>query len=70
MHLIKGLRSIYHYITIGKSKANGQVEQTTSMLKDCIYLGLIKKPASFWMGHLASELLLFCMIASQMIGIV
>ena len=39
------------------------------MLKDCIQCGLMKEPASFWMNHLALDLLLLSMTVSQMIGI-
>ena len=34
--LCKGLGIIHHHITIGNSKANGQVEWMIRMLKDCI----------------------------------
>ena len=34
--LCKGLGIVHHHITIGNSKANGQVEWTIRMLKDCI----------------------------------
>ena len=56
--LCKGLGTIHHHITIGKSKANGQEEQMTRILKDCIQCGLTKEPATFWTNHLALALLL------------
>ena len=64
--LCKGLGIIYHHITFGNSKANGKVEQTIRMLKDCIWRSLTKMPATFWTNHLASALLLLCMTASRM----
>ena len=67
--LCKGLGIVHHHITIGNSKANGQVEQTIRMLKDCIRRGLTKMPATFWMNHLAPALLLLHMTASRMTGI-
>ena len=51
--LCKGLGIIHHHITTGNSKANGQVERTIRMLKDCIRYGLTKMPANFWTNHLA-----------------
>ena len=60
---------IHHHTTVGNDKANGQVEWTIRMLKDCIWRGLTKEPTSFWMNHLALALLLLCMTASQMMGI-
>ena len=65
----KGLGIIHHHITIGNSKANGQVEQLVRMLKDCIQHSLTKEPATFWMNHLASALLLLCMTVSRMTGV-
>ena len=67
--LFKGLGIFHYHITMGNSKANEQVEWTISMLKDRIWHGLMKEPASFWMNHLASALLLLCMTVSQTIGI-
>ena len=67
--LCKGLGIIHHHITVGNSKANGQVEWTIKMLKDCIWHGLTKEPATFWMNHLALALLLLCMTAGRMMGI-
>ena len=67
--LCKGLGIIHHLITIGNSKANRQVEQTIRMLKDCIWRGLTKMPATFWMNHLALALLLLRMTVSRMMGI-
>ena len=66
--LCKELGIVHHHITIGNSKANGQVEQTIRMLKDCIWCGLTKAPTTFWTNHLASALLLLCMTASRMMG--
>ena len=68
--LCKGLGIIHHHITVGNSKANGQVERTIRMLKDCIRRGLTKMPTTFWTNHLASALLLLCMTVSRMTGIV
>ena len=65
--LCKGLGIVHHHITIGK--ANGQVEWTIRMLKDCIRRGLTKTPATFWTNHLAPVLLLLCMMASRMTGV-
>ena len=67
--LCKGLGIIHHHITIGNSKANGQVKQTIRMLKDCIRRGLTKMPTTFWTNHLALALLLLCMTVSRMTGI-
>ena len=36
----KGLGIVQHYITVGNSKANRQVEQMSRTLKDCIRCGL------------------------------
>ena len=66
----KGLGIIHYFITIGNSKANGQVEQTIKMLKDCIWHGLTKVLTTFWTKHLALALLLLCMTVSKMTGIV
>ena len=65
----KLLVSVHHHITIGNSKANGQVERTIRMLKDSIRCGLTKMPTTFWMNHLAPALLPLCMTASRMMGI-
>ena len=67
--LCKGLGIIHHHITMGYSKANGEVERTIRTLKDCIQHGLTKTPATFWMNHLALALLQLCMTVSRMIGI-
>ena len=67
--LCKGLGIVHHHITIGNSKANGQVEQTIRMLKDCIRRSLTKTPATFWMNHLALALLLLHMTVSRMTGV-
>ena len=67
--LCKGLGIIHHCITVGNSKANGEVERTIRTLKDCIWHGLTKAPATFWMNHLASALLLLHMTASRMMGV-
>ena len=56
--LCKGLGIIHHHITIGNSKANGQVKRMIRTLKDCIRRGLTKMPATFWTNHLAPALLL------------
>ena len=68
--LCKGLGIVHHHITIGNSKANGQVKWTIRMLKDCIQCGLTKMPTTFWTNHLALALLLLCMTASRMMGII
>ena len=68
--LCKRLGTIHCYITVGNSKANGQVEWTMRMLKDYIWNSFKKEPASFWMNHLALTLLLLHMTASWMTGIV
>ena len=39
------------------------------MLKDCIWHGLTKMPATFWINHLALVLLLLCMTVSRMTGV-
>ena len=65
----KRLGIIHHHITFDNSKANCQVEWTIRMVKACIQCGLKKEPASFWMNHLASALLLLCMTASWMMGV-
>ena len=67
--LCKGLGIVHDHITIGNSKANGQVEQTIRMLKDCIWCGLTKEPATFWTNHLALALLLLYMTVSRMMGV-
>ena len=68
--MCKGLGIIHYHITVGKSKANGKVEQTIRMLKDCIQYGLTKEPAPFWTNHLALALLLLYMTVRWMMGIV
>ena len=68
--LCKGLGIVHHHITVGNSKANGQVERTIRMLKDCIWYGLTRTPTTFWTNHLASVLLLLHMIASRMTVII
>ena len=67
--LCKSLGIVHHHITVGNSKANGQVERTIRTLKDCIRCGLTKMPATFWTNHLAPALLLLHMTASRMTGI-
>ena len=67
--LCKGLGIVHHHITVGNSKANGQVERTIRTLKDCIRHGLTKMPATFWTNHLAPALLLLCMTAGRMMGV-
>ena len=67
--LCKGLGILHHHITVGNNKANRQVKWTIRTLKDCIWCGLTKIPATFWMNHLALVLLLLCMTVSRMTGI-
>ena len=67
--LCKGLGIVHHHITIGNSKANEQGERMIRTLKDCIWRGLTKKPATFWTNHLALALLLLCMTVSRMTGV-
>ena len=67
--LRKGLGIIHHHITIGNSKANGQVEWMIRTLKDCIQCGLTKVPATFWMNCLALALLLLHITVSRMMGV-
>ena len=67
--LCKGLGIFHHHITIGNSRANGQVKWMTRMLKDYIRRGLTKMPATFWTNHLALVLLLLHMTVSRMTGI-
>ena len=67
--LCKGLGIVHHYITIGNSKANGQVELKIRTFKDCIWHGLTKMPTTFWTNHLALVLLLLHMTASRMTGV-
>ena len=67
--LCKGLGIVHHHITVGNSKANGQVKRTIRMLKDCIRRGLTKMPATFWTNHLAPALLLLRMTVSRMMGV-
>ena len=68
--LCKGLGIIYHHITVSNSKANSQVEWMIRMLRGYIRLGLTKEPATFWMNHLASALLLLCITVSKMISVI
>ena len=63
---LQGLGIIPYYITIGNSKANGQVKR---MIKDCIQCGLTKEPASFWINHLVSTLQLLYMTVNWIMGI-
>ena len=67
--LCKGLGIVHHHITLGNSKANGQVEWMIRMLKDCIRCGLTKVPTTFWMNYLASALLLLWMTGSRMMSV-
>ena len=67
--LCEELGIIQHYLTVGNSKANTQVEQTIRTLKDCIQCDLKKEPASFWTNHLALALLLLYMTVSQMMDV-
>ena len=67
--LCKGLGIVHHHITVGNSKANGQVKRTIRTLKDCIRCGLTKMPATFWTNHLALALLLLHMTVSRMTGV-
>ena len=67
--LCKGLGIVHHHITVGNSKANGQVEWTIRTLKDCIRRSLTKTPTTFWTNHLAPVLLLLRMTVSRMTGI-
>ena len=69
VRLCKGLGIVHHHITVGNSKANGQVKRTIRMLKDCIQRSLTKIPATFWTNHLALALLLLRMTASRMTGV-
>ena len=66
----KGLVIIHYHITIGNSKANGQVEWIIRTLKDYIQCCLTKELATFWMNHLALALLLLYIIVSRIMGIV
>ena len=67
--LCKGLGIVHHHITIGNSKANGQVEWMIRTLKDCIHVQPDQVPTTFWMNHLALALLLLYMTVSRMTGI-
>ena len=67
--LCKGLGIVHHHITIGNSKANGQVEWMIRTLKVYVQCGLTKEPTIFWMNHLASALLILYMTVSRMMGV-
>ena len=43
-------------ITVGNSKANGQVERTIRTLKEAIRRGMTRDPRSYWSNHLAPAL--------------
>ena len=58
--LCKGLGIIHHHITVGNSKAKGQVKRMIRTLKDCIRRILTKMPTTFWTNHLVLALLLLC----------
>ena len=66
--LCKGL-GIHHHSTIGNSKANGQVEWTIRMLKDCIWCSPTKTPTTFSTNYLALALFLLQMTVSRITGI-
>ena len=67
--LCKTLAIAHHRITVGNSKANGQVERTIRTLKDVLRRGLTKEPASYWSNHLAPALAMLRFTPSRMTGL-
>jgi len=47
----------HDHITVGNSKANGQVERTIRTIKEVIRKGLTEDPESFWSDHLPAALI-------------
>ena len=67
--LCKALGIVHHRITVGNSKANGQVERTIRTLKEVIRRGLTKEPATFWSNHLGPALAMLRFTSSRMTGL-
>ena len=67
--LCKALGIAHHRITVGNSKANGQVERTIRTLKEVIRRGLTKEPATFWSNHLGPALAMLRFTSSRMTGL-
>lgn len=66
--LCQGLGIAHHHITVGNSKANGQVERTIRTLKETMRRGLTKDHTSFWSNHLGPALALLRFTPSRMTG--
>ena len=64
--LCKGLGIVHHRITVGNSKANGQVERTIRTIKDGLRRGLTRHATSYWSDHLPAVLLMLRHTASRM----
>ena len=54
--LCNSLGITHRRITVGNSKANGQVERTIRTLKEAIRRGMTRDPRSYWSNHLAPAL--------------
>ena len=59
----------HNRITVGNSKANGQVERTIRTLKETIRRGLTKDGASYWSNHLGPALAMMRFTPSRMTGL-
>ena len=60
---------VHHRITVGNSKANGQVERTIRTLKESIRRGLTRSPPSYWSNHLPAALAMLRFTPSRMTGL-
>ena len=67
--LCTSLGIAHNRITVGNSKANGQVERVIRTLKETIRRGLTKEPASYWSNHLAPALAMLRFTPSRATGL-
>ena len=67
--MCSALGIVHNRITVGNSKANGQVERTIRTLKETIRRGLTKDPATFWSNHLPPALAMLRFTSNRMTGL-
>ena len=66
--LCKASGIVHRRITVGNSKANGQVERMIRTLKEAIRRGLTKTPTFFWSDHVTAALTMLQLTSSRMTG--
>lgn len=67
--LCESLGIQHNRITVGNSKANGQVERTIRTLKETIRRGLVRDPHSYWSNHVAPALAMMRFTPNRITGL-